>query len=254
MSELSLPTSSGPKNYVTATEVNFKPKDGTYSYWDKDTKQRVTVKSVSGVVVYSAFQFMADRVVTKSRSEGYVSDPFTWNETKPGSKGIKLKKRTRTAEDGVKYANEGEFSFQELSKDPTLAARLKVSKFRMFNVVYVYDAANDELKKILFSPVVGRIVGKAIKPDQPNFLTTFAVSNEIAIRDENGDYYAPVISRSGAAPLDMVPRIAGKIQEIHGIITGKASEFVANEEPAMSNTEVAPVAQSQSIDDIPFGV
>lgn len=252
MSELSLPTSSGPKNYVSAIEVNFKPKEGVYSYWDKDAQQKVTSKSISGVVVYSAFQFMADRVVSKTRSEGYVSDPFTWNETKPGSKGIKLKKRTRTAEDGVKYANEGEFTFSELAKDPTLCARLKVTKFRMFNVVYVYDADKDELKKILFSPVVGRLVGKSIKPDQPNFTTTFGVSNEIAIRDENGDYYAPVISRSGSAPLDKVPRIAGKIQEIHGIITGTASEVVANDDSG--HAEAPAQAQPASIDDVPFGI
>lgn len=250
MSALELPRSEGPKNYVEATEVNFKPRDGKYQYWDGVSQ--IETKSVSGVVVYTAMQFMGDKVVSKSRAVTYVSDPFTWDDTKDGKK-IRIKCKTR--EDGkTSYQNVGDFSYAQI-RTPEFAAQYKVAKFRMFNVVFVYDPDADSLKKILFSPVVGRIVGKGIASDQPNFVTTFGVSNEIAIKDDNGDYYAPTVSKSGPSPLDKVEKISAKISDIHRIIAkqGMAIPTASSKEDVFHSDNEHVDGKATQEDPFPFG-
>lgn len=244
MSGLELPRSEGAKNYVEAVEVNFKPRDGNYAYWDGE--KQVETKTLSGVVVYTAMQFMGDKVISKSRSVSYISDPFTWDDTKDGRK-IKIKCRTRE-EGKTRFDLVGEFAYSQI-KSPEFAAQYKVAKFRMFNVVYVFNPDTRDLKKVLFSPVVGRIVGKAIEKDQPNFVTQFGVSNDVAIRDENGDFYAPTIQKAGAAPLDKITVIGDKIMEIHRII---AKGEAASPASAPAPEQVKQEAEGKAASDFPF--
>ena len=247
---LELPGSNGPKNYVESVEVNFKPKTGTYVYWDGE--KQVETKTLAGVVVYTAFQFMADRIVSKSRSDSYVSDPFTFDEMKEGAKKITVKRRTRTEGEGTKYEKTGEFSYAQI-KSPEFAAQLKINKFRMFNVVYLYDADKDTLMRIQFSPVVGRIVSKGISKDQPNFITLLGVTNEIAISDDNGDYYAPTFAKNGASPLDKVVKISEKIQEIHRIVTKAPISNGASAPSSNHHSNFQATDCGTPVEDLPFG-
>lgn len=172
--------------YIKTTEVEFKPKTGEYRYYDKDAGEEIVTDSFEGVVVGTGFQFRGNiGNPTKKKSINYLSDDFDMDTLKNGLIGV----REFVRENGnLSNRPMGRKTYQEW----------KETGLKVHRTVYVIKEENpDVIYKLCFSAVASIDVGKAMTPDIPNFVTEFAVSDNM-FETDNGEFYVPKVTRKDA--------------------------------------------------------
>ncbi len=233
MTNIVLPGSQGPKNYIEGNQVTFKSKAWLYSSYDAEAKEKVESKTIKWIIVGSWMQFITTKVATKAKGLQFVSQEFWWDIQKNWV--ISMRKNTR----------DKSWSVWEAAGKKTFAD-WKEEGMKTCKVVYLMDADdNSKLSKVIFSGKAFVDMNKLITPDIPNYIVELGVSTD-AEETDNGEFFSPTLVKVKAIDAAIEAEVLTQIKFVDSILNKK-------EIPGLSVNEAEEVFPSvEWFDDIPY--
>lgn len=208
---------SNESNYIKAIDVEYKAKDGRFTYFN--WTERVNLANIQGIIVWSWFQFRGTLwSVSKKKGTTYLSEDFLIN--KDNKRLIHVHK----------FIRDGENRSNESMGDKTYA-EWKEEGLRPCRVVFMVKPENlDEIYKVCLPPVASVSVSKDLKADAPNYISDIYVKDEV-FETDNGDFLVPWIK--------VVSEIEPELEEAVVALVKKIGNQLSKKAPVQMPIEVA---------------